>query len=64
MVRFPFRIVQEIELNPATACRFHRDTGFDTRHGDRVAWCCRLEAEELKVETSDLYVGVTHRILT
>jgi len=48
MVRFPFRIVQEIELNPATACRFHQDTGFDTRHGDQVAWYYRLEVEEFE----------------
>jgi len=63
MVRFPFRIVQEIELNPATACRFHQDTGFDTRHGDQVAWY-GSKLKNFKVETSDLYVSVTHRIFT
>ena len=60
MIRFPFRIVQEIELNPATACRFHRDTGFETRHGDHEVARYGSKLKNFKVETSD----VTHRILT
>ena len=65
MIRFPLRTVQKIELDPATACRFRRDTGFDMRHEGRALARRGSKLKNFKVETSsDPYVNVTHRILT
>ena len=63
IVRFMFRIVQKIDPDPATACRFCHDTGLDMQREDQVARC-GSGLRDLKVETSGLYVSVTHRIFT
>ena len=36
---FPVPNRQKMELDPAIACRFCQDTGFDMRREDQVTWC-------------------------